>query len=560
MQKNNIFFLLIAWFFFISSCKVFDFEKKIIQQSKEILTKKRDIRLEFRGRIYNIPEGINPPFTIRARVYLCPELRNLHYSNSDQEIFPPCMDTFIEKIQKFETSQFSIDLDVPDDWTHSYIELLGLDAIKGKFSPGHNPNWFDYSTGEIVTLRHDFVFRSQENPIPNKKQEEFATRFAPILVLQEGKKEIPSNLEKYHNNYKIEKVNNPKFKKNKFNPRYVEEDLMYMVLPDPEELPGYNKETDPIHIYYHVRYADTQVSGTQPEALPGFRDNYNYWYQKGDGKIVISYWIWMDRNYGPSKFGNYHQGDLESYSVLVDSKGNPLRILITGHNHILLDTEWNNINSWNHHPILYIASGNQSDGGNPLSAYGGYEVFLDAGNALLNFISDPRDIFPDIEKNSFLILPRDVNIQDLHSVLIGPSIELGKLVDLTNKKYRQIDKLVQWEEPGWIQESSFQDPDGNHIVPFEIADFLKFPGRIGKHPITKFQFFRLRRVGNSPENAPFKTNIEQHYTYEKPNYDRSHSGRLGDYGPKFYGNSLTPQFSPNTKQPQQKTPIKLKQP
>ncbi len=452
------------------------------------------------------------------------------------------METYIEKIRSFSSPEYSLDLDVPRNWTHAYIELMDLESIRGKFSPGHNPNWYDYLEGEILTFRHDFFFRSQENPIPDKKQEELARKFAPILVLAKQKKEIPSNLEKYYGRFQIQYTNTPLTKSGKLSNRYEEEKLPYMILPEPEEIPGYDASTDPIHLYYHVRYADTFVSGTQPESLPGYRDDLNYWYQKGDGKYVISYWLWFDRNYGPSRMGNYHQGDLESYSVLADGKGNPLRILITGHDHITLDTEWIHLNSFENHPILYIAHGNRSDGGNPLSAYGGYEVSLDAGNAFLNWVADPKDIFPDAKGNSKIIIPFDLNPEQLGSVLIGADPKSGEFVDLRSKVFRTIHALIKWEEPGWVNAASYQDPDGHHAVPPEISDFLVFRGHIGKHPISEIRLSQWKQFGVSPRNAPFKTNIEQHYTYEKPRIDRIHKGRIGDYGPKFYGNSQTPQF------------------
>lgn len=370
-----------------------------------------------------------------------------------------------------------------------------------------------------------------------------AEKFAPIIVLDGNKKEIPSNLEKYYGRYELGYVESDRTKSGSLRTRYESEKLPYMILPEPESIPRYNSDTDPIHYYYHVRYADAYVSGTQAESLPGYRDDKNYWYSKGDEWVVISYWFWFDRNYGPSPLGNYHQGDWESFSVLADSNGNPLRVMTTGHNHITLDTSWNNINSIDHHPFLYIGSGRNSDGGNPVSAYGSYEVYLDAGTPFLNRLADPRDIFPDPAGNVKIILPYTMEKDDLDIVLIGANPKKGKLLDLRKKVYRKVNRLVKWEEPGWINLPSFQDPDQHHKVDTKIEAFLKFPGKIGKHPKSIIKPGDLKKFGSSPRNVPFKINIEQHYTYERPRQDRSHKGRIGDYGPKFIGNPDTPQFS-----------------
>ncbi|HNO25904.1 MAG TPA: hypothetical protein PKK94_23175, partial [Leptospiraceae bacterium] len=82
--------------------------------------------------------------------------------------------------------------------------------------------------------------------------------------------------------------------------------------------------TGDTHLYYHVRPADVSVSGASPKALPGWRDNRNYRYQAGaSGETVISYYFWYDYNEGPTSFGNSHEGDLESFAVLLDRSGKP---------------------------------------------------------------------------------------------------------------------------------------------------------------------------------------------------------------------------------------------
>ncbi|WCL47727.1 hypothetical protein [Leptospira sp. GIMC2001] len=501
-----------------------------------------DIRLEFRGSIQKIPSLLTPPFRIRARAYSCKDWDENYSPRVALREYPECMSSFVEKILEFKAAEYKIDLDVPSDWTHAYVELLDLSTVSGMFSPGYNPNWFSFAKGEIITFRHDFVFRSQENMIPDKKQMELAQKFAPIIILSRDKKEIPTNIEKYYNKFSLSDTTPLLAADGKPITRYEHNVLPYMILPEREDLENYKIESDPTHIYVHARYANTTVSGTQAEALPGYRDDSNYWYEQGDGRIVVSYWFWYDYNHGPSPMGNVHQGDLESYSVLCDPKGNPLRLMVTGHDHIMLDTEWKNINSVNHHPILYIGSGRKSDGGNPTSAYGDYEVKLEAGNAFFNALADPRDIFPNASADIKVIIPSNLSKSNLSRVLIGASPELGEYVNLSDKVIRNIDKLVLWEEPGWINKTSFEDPDGHHKVDEKVAFFLGFNGRIGKHPQKKTDYLRLKQFGISPRNAPFKLNIEQHFTYERPRIDRSHNGREGNYGPKFIGNSLTPQF------------------
>jgi hypothetical protein len=109
--------------------------------------------------------------------------------------------------------------------------------------------------------------------------------------------------------------------------------------------------------------------------------------------------------------------------------------------------------------------------------------------------------------------------------------------------FRSISKLVAWEEPGWVNKKSVEDPDNQHTVDNQIADFLVFNGRIGSHPRKELKYLQLKQFGESPRNAPFKINIEQHYTYERPRLDRAYSGREGNYGPKFLGTTNTAQFT-----------------
>jgi hypothetical protein len=510
----------------------------------ESLIPQTEIRLEFRGSIQKLPTAIQgKTLRVRARAYSCPDWDENYSPRVERTIFPECMDIYVEKTLEVKNLQYKLDMDVPANWTHAFIELLDIESVKGMFSPGYNPNWFGMASGEIVTFQHDFVFRSQENPIPDKKQRELAEKFSPLIVLDRNKLEIPTNLEKYHGQYRTGTYPSQLNSQGKAFTEYEGATSQYMILPERSEIANYEINSDPTHIYVHVRYASSFVSGTQAESLPGFRDDQNYWYDESDKRYVISYWFWYDYNLGPSPLGNVHQGDLESFSVLTDSKGNPLRLMVTGHDHILLDTDWKNINSLNHHPILFIASGRKSDGGNPTSPYGNYEVHLEAGNALFNSLADPRDVFPDPQGDIKVIFPPGLRLEDGKSVLIGPNKNDGIYVDLASKAFRRIEQIVLWEEPGWINQPSFEDPDGHHRVDPKIAEFLKFPGRIGKHPKKKIDYFRIKQWGQSPRNVPFKTNIEQHYTYERPRTDRSYTGRIGNYGPKFEGDSFTPQFT-----------------
>lgn len=154
------------------------------------------------------------------------------------------------------------------------------------------------------------------------------------------------------------------------------------------------------------------------------------------------------------------------------------------------------------------------------------------------------DIFPDASGDVKIIIPKSIRSQQLTSVLIGANPVEGKYVDLSHKAFRSIEKLVLWEEPGWINKPATKDdPDGHHKVDANIAEILKFNGQLGKHPKTMIDSLRLTQFGKSPRNAPFKINIEQHYSYERPRIDRSYSGKMGNYGPKFVGDASTPQFT-----------------
>ncbi|TGK50617.1 hypothetical protein EHQ16_04890 [Leptospira kanakyensis] len=540
ITKTTTCFTFILFLFFINSCSSSNGKEPEITNP---------ISLRFQFKLKSIPKELNgETISYLLKFYHCPNI-------TAKDCYTPISIQSHKNTKQIQSSidQMNFHGLAPNQWTHLSIRIEGIEKVYGKYSPGHNPFWIQNtdSFSKNPNITHEFTFVSQENLIPNRKQEELASKFAPILVFHKDKKYLPTNIEKYANYFQPKEYTLP----NKDIRRKTTGQTTWNYV----EFPDLNETEKQTHLYYHVRYANATVSGTQKEALPGFRDNGNYWYGVGNGDMVISYWIWYDWNEGPTKFGNIHQGDLESYALLVSKEGKPKRILLTGHDHILLDTDFRNINSLKNHPILYVAKGNMSsDGGNPTSAYGGYTVKLHAGNALFNYISDPWDVFPSFDpENSILIIPKNLSEKDLTNVKIGSGItdktatlddceckdlpEPTRYVDARKMIKGQIERLVAWEEPGWVNQPADKDPDGHHKVDPKLSSFFKFQGRLGKHPRSDLRIRELHQYGESPENAPFKTNIEQHYTFESPKTDRSYTDREGNYGPKFLGDDSTPQ-------------------
>ncbi len=498
-------------------------------------------KILFSGKIIAPPKTFEKEsYKFQIRFYNCPT--PFGKLNSDTGTYAykegDCRKNYSETFFSSSKSEYGKEVMEPKVWTHAYIRLLETEPIDGLFSPGENPFWFQKKESSAEVFSHNFDFESTENPIPDAEQFSLAEKFSPLIVLKKDKKYIPTNLEKYHRNYKVKTYygSNPDSK-------------LYELIDSQKD--NYY-EFDPVlyggdtHLYFHVRPAETFVSGTSPSALPGWRDNRNYRYSKAKGDVVVSYYLWYDFNAGPSRMGNEHEGDFESFAVLCDNKGIPKRFMTTGHNHVMLDTEWKNINSIDHHPIIYIAHGNKGvDGGNPTSAYGGYETSLEAGNSLFNALADPKDIFPDIE-NAQVILPKSLNKEKLKNIRIGPGEWIDpkstKYVDIRKSVSREIAKLVKWEEPAWIGKPAVNDPDKNHTVLEESAFFQNFSGRLGKNPRSTINFVKLIQYGKSPVNPPFKMNEEQHFTMEKPNRERCEIVRIGNYCPKFKGDNKTPQF------------------
>lgn len=494
--------------------------------------------IRFSGKIISPPKSfLKNSYKFQIRFYNCPspfgkqnpDTGTYKFTNVD------CRKNYYEKDFSSNKNEYTVDINSPEKWTHAYIRILETEPIEGMFSPGENPYWFSKADGN--NLLHNFDFESMENPIPNLEGAKLAEKFAPIIAFKKDKKYLPSNLEKFSKFHKIQTYTG----KNKDSELYEINDLRKNDYFEFEET-KYGGDT---YLYYHVRPADTMVSGTSPKALPGWRDNRNYRYAKSKGDIVISYYLWYDYNEGPSRMGNKHEGDFESFAILIDANGNAKRFMTTGHNHVMLDTSWNNINSIDNHPIIYIAHGNHGrDGGNPTSPYGGFETSLEAGNFLFNLLANPKDIFPGLEE-SHIIIPKSLNREKLKSVRVGPGEWIDKsktrMVNASGLVIKEISKLVNWEEPGWIGKEAVSDPDKNHNISEESLYYQNFGGRLGKHPRGSIKIGEFKQYGKSPVNPPFKMNEEQHFTYEKPYKDRCEKVRIGDYCPKFIGDSLTPQ-------------------
>jgi hypothetical protein len=439
-----------------------------------------------------------------------------------------------------------------------------------KFTPGFNPYWEftkdyidnSYAVEKIpLTGIRDINLISMENPIPDAYARELALKFSPILVFDKDKKILPTNLEKYLYNHKVETYEN-KEKEKEGLPPYAGQILKF---PDLKKFKSLKAKKD-AHLYYHVRPLDTRYTGMQTGRMEDFRSDY-YWYvysQEKPSGYIISYWFWYDTTDGPSYLGNSHQGSLQGYAVSVAAAGTPNRLLTIGHNQVLVDTAWYNINSVNHHPILYVARGFLADGANvtvpnlPAKKRSFKErksISVPLNKRFVDWFGFPRDSFPLLHYGKFkVIIPgqeswgtNKLGAGNLSQVLIGPGPK-GDAKDANSfdfsKKIKNVwQKAIKWEEPGWINQAPFNDPDGHHNVDEESIFYMKFNGRLGGQPIQMMQIFPPHYFGQSPLNVPFINGRDNIFIYEAPRKERSfYFQEKEPYGVFWQGTVRTPQF------------------
>lgn len=441
-----------------------------------------------------------------------------------------------------------------------------------KFTPGFNPHWEftrryldkDGALDEIPLSRvRDIKLISMENPIPDSVAKNLALKFSPILVFDEDKKELPANLEKYKFNHSFETYKlKGKEEEMEGQPPYKGK---YLRLPDLKKFKKLASRKN-AHIYYHARPRSTFYTGMQTGRLKDLRFDY-YWYESVPEKYngyVISYWFWYDNTEGPSFLGNSHQGGLQGLAILLDEKKRPLRILTLGHSQVLVDTSWRNINSINNHPILYVSHGFWSDGTNitipnlPVKKEdfkSRKSIKVPVYKRVVDWFGFPRDRFPLLHEGKFkLIIPgheswgtAQLRKEDLNRVLIGPGpdgpSENSRFIDFSKKVKGVWEKAIKWEEPGWINQKAFKDPDRHHNVEEGSSYFMGFSGRLGRHPFMFLKYFPIHYYGQSPMNVPFTIEPDNIFIYEYPRKDRSFFFDEEDpYGPFWRGNEKTPQF------------------
>ncbi len=432
-------------------------------------------------------------------------------------------------------------------------------SYQRKYSPGFNPYWeftkeYLDRPGAIAKLPLTFVrdirMISMENPIPNSVALQMAKRHAPILVFDKGKDHLPTNLEKFYHNHTKEQYK-VKSKDKEGLPPFKGDYLRFPDLAKFKKL-AQNKES---YLYAHVRPLPTFFTGQQTGRLEDFHAG-NYWYGKKTEGFVISYWFWYDRAEGPSYLGNSHQGDWQGFAVLLDKNKKPLRILTIGHGKIMVDTSWQNINSVNGHPILYVASGFASDGTNvtiPSIPVKGKKINdrLSIGVKLQKNMVDwfgfAKDKFPKPGGSIKLLIPSSkvwgsfgLMPTQLGSVWLGAK---DHTLDWSKKIAGSWQKLILWEEPGWVNQPADKDPDGHHKVPANSAFYMNFNGRVGRHPFRFLKYFMPQYIGQSPMNVPFEINENNIFTREYPRKDRSHFNYdKKSYGPFWQGNESTPQI------------------
>lgn len=437
----------------------------------------------------------------------------------------------------------------------NYASLFPQKVLK--YTPGLNPHWEftsefidnKYAEKKLPAVRvRDIRLVSMENPIPDKKARTLARRHAPILVFDDDKDHLPTNIEKFFYNYTLEEYA-AKGNKPEGRPPFQGK---YMRFPD---LSKYKKlaRDKRSFLYAHVRPLPTYYTGRRTGRLQDFRPHY-YWYEENPQKwsgYVISYWFWYDRTEGPSYLGNSHQGGFGGAAVYLDSKMNPQRILTIGHGRVLVDTSWRNVNTVQKHPILYVASGFWSDGSNvtipsiPVDKESFDErlsIPVEISHGFVDFLGFAHDKFPALADGDFQLLypghnnwgPSRIDSQDLKQVKLGDG---RQVVDFSTRLSRTWQRLVLWEEPGWVNEKADKDPDGHHKVAKESAFYMDFAGRLGRHPVLSMSYLPPQYRGQSPVNVPFVVTADNIFVREYPKRDRTYypKGRDKAKGKEHYG-------------------------
>ncbi len=410
-----------------------------------------------------------------------------------------------------------------------------------RYSPGYNPFWEftkEYLNHKnalpsipVETVR-DIRLLPMENPISSSTAEAVAVKYAPILVFAKDKEFLPSNIEKYffYHSKEIYQV----AKKNRAGA--PPHQGSYLRLGDSSKHAKLKELSSPF-LYYHIRPMATHYTGEQTGRLEDFQPDY-YWYDNKNSKgYVLSYWFWYDSTSGPSYLGNQHQGGWQGYSVLLDPQFQPIRIATIGHNSILVDTHWDNINSVNGHPILYVAKGFWSDGSNvtipniPLNQKDlqAISIPVKTESSMINALGFAKDRFPLMKKGKFKVItpPQNWNLpgQLLASVALGA--DQNFLLDFSEHRALEWKKIVRWQEPGLVKSDEGKDP-----LQSEKTYYQGFHGRTGKDPFFHLQWLPLQFYGKSPTTPPFERSSANIFIREMPKEERYFSFYPGKhYGP-----------------------------